>query len=85
MIAANAVGNPLQSRTRQKISQVWLASQTGPMAWSMSARGRAPRSALGAAGGEVPQAGAEVGATEYAVEDDAGQQHAGDDRSHALS
>jgi hypothetical protein len=45
MIAANAVGKPDQSTTRQKISQVWLASQTGPSAWSIRARGRAPRAA----------------------------------------
>ncbi len=45
MIAENAVGKPDQSRTRQKISQVWFASQTGPMAWSMSDRARAPRAA----------------------------------------
>ena len=32
MIAANACGNPVQSTTRQKISQVWLASHTGPIA-----------------------------------------------------
>ena len=32
MIAANAVGKPDHSTTRQKISQVWFASQTGPIA-----------------------------------------------------
>lgn len=45
MIAANAVGNPDHRMTRQKISQVWLASHTGPMARSISARARAPRAA----------------------------------------
>src|SRR6478735_1265967 len=45
MIDANASANAVHSTTRQKISQTWLASQTGPIEWSTSARGRAPRSA----------------------------------------
>ena len=32
VIDANAVGKPVQRTTRQKISQTWLASHTGPMA-----------------------------------------------------
>ena len=44
-IAANAVGNAVHSTTSTKISQTWFASQTGPIEWSTSARGRAPRSA----------------------------------------
>ena len=48
-----------------KISQTWLASHTGPIEWSITSRGRSP--ALGAAGDEVPEAGAEVGAAEHGV------------------
>src|SRR6476469_2004038 len=43
-IASNAVANPVQSTTRMKISQTWLASQTGPIAQSISSRGRRPPS-----------------------------------------
>ena len=45
MIDANASANAVHSTTRQKISQTWLASHTGPIEWSTRARGRAPRSA----------------------------------------
>ena len=45
VIDANASENAVHSTTRQKISQTWFASQTGPIEWSMSARGRSPRSA----------------------------------------
>ena len=45
VIDANASGKPVHSTTRQKISQTWLASHTGPIEWAMTARGRAPRSA----------------------------------------
>ena len=38
--------------------------------------------ALGAAGGEVPEAGAEVGAAEHRVGDDADEQHDGDRVGH---
>jgi hypothetical protein len=44
-MAANARGNPVHSTTRQKISQTWLASDTGVIERSMRSRGRAPRSA----------------------------------------
>ena len=45
VIDANASENPVQSTTRQKMSQTWFASQTGPIEWSISARGRSPRRA----------------------------------------
>src|SRR3954469_9367843 len=45
MIDANVSANAVQSTTRQKISQTWFASQTGPIEWSTIARGRSPRSA----------------------------------------
>ena len=41
---ANASGNPVQRMTSAKISQTWFASQTGPIAQSMRARARFPRS-----------------------------------------
>ena len=43
MIAAKAGGKAVQRMTRSKMSQVWFASQTGPIASAMSARGAAPR------------------------------------------
>ena len=43
-IASNADEKPVQSTTSTKISQTWLASQTGPIAQSISSRGRRPRS-----------------------------------------
>ena len=49
-----------------KISQTWLASQTGVSErWIRRPRPLAP---LGAAGEEVPEAAAEVGAAEERVE-----------------
>ena len=43
-IASNADEKPVQSTTSTKISHTWLASQTGPIAQSISSRGRRPRS-----------------------------------------
>ena len=43
MAAANASGNPVHHVTSTKISQTWLASQTGPMLWSIWVRSSAPR------------------------------------------
>ena len=43
-IASNAVENAVHSTTSTKISQTWLASQTGPIAQSTSSRARRPRS-----------------------------------------
>ena len=45
VIDANASENAVHSTTRQKISHTWFASHTGPIEWSISARGRSPRSA----------------------------------------
>ena len=66
-------GTPVHSTTKQKISHTWLASHTGPIEWSISSRGRSPRS--GAAGQQVPEPGAEVGAAEHGVRGDADEQH----------
>lgn len=38
-------GNPVHITMSTKISQTLLTSQTGAMAWSISQRGRLPRSA----------------------------------------
>ena len=54
VIDANASGNPVHSTTRAKINQTWLASHTGPIEWSMSARGRSPRSAPPATRSQKP-------------------------------
>ena len=75
-IAAKAAENAVQSTTRTKISQTWLASQTGPIAQSISARARLPRSPPPAK--QRPEAPAEVGAAEDRVEGDADPEHAGD-------
>ena len=80
VIDAKASENAVHSTTRQKISQTWLASHTGPIEWSMTARGRSP--ALGAAGDEVPEPGAEVGPAEERVGGDADEQHDGDGVAH---
>ena len=45
MIAENASGNAVQRTTRMKISQTWLASQTGVSDCWIRARGRSPFSA----------------------------------------
>jgi hypothetical protein len=42
-IASNAAENPVQRTTSTKISQTWLASQTGPIAQSISSRARLSR------------------------------------------
>jgi hypothetical protein len=44
VIEAYASGNDVHSTTKMKINQTWLASHTGPIECSMTARGRAPRS-----------------------------------------
>ena len=43
VIEAYASGNPVHSRTKQKISHTWLPSQMGPIEWSITSRGRSPR------------------------------------------
>src|ERR1044072_9174336 len=61
MIAAKASGKAVQRTTRMKISQTWLASQTGVRdCWT-------PPPA-GPAGEEAQEAAAEVGAAEDRVE-----------------
>ncbi len=64
-IDSNAVGNPVQRTTSMKMSQTWLASQTGPIAQSINARGRRPCSPP--PGEQAPDAGAEVRAAEDGV------------------
>ena len=44
MIDANASENAVHSTTSMKISHTWFASQTGPIAQSIRARARSPRS-----------------------------------------
>ena len=80
VIDANASGNPVHSTTRQKMSQTWFASHTGPIAWLMTCRGAPPLHR--ATGGEVPEPAAEVGPTEERVHGDAGHQDDGDDVAH---
>ena len=41
--AAKVEGKPVHHTTSTKISQTWLASQTGPMLWSTWRRSSAPR------------------------------------------
>ncbi len=60
-----------------KISQTWLASQTGVSERWISARGRSPFS--GPAGDQVPEAAAEVGAAEERVEGRPDPEDPGDD------
>ena len=72
VIDCERLGNPVHSTTRQKISQTWLASHTGPIECAIDGRGRRPRS--GTTGDEVPEAGTEVGAAEHRVGDDADHQ-----------
>ncbi len=51
---------------RTKISQTWLASQTGAIEWC--AWSRIALAVLAATGEQLPEAGAEVGAGEHGVE-----------------
>ena len=64
-IASNADEKPVQSTTSTKISQTWFASQTGPIAQSISSRGRRPR--VAAAGEQAPETCPEVRAAEDGV------------------
>ena len=54
MIAEKALGKAVQSTTRTKISQTWLASQTGPIERSICARTRSARSPLPASRSQTP-------------------------------
>ena len=80
VIDAYASEKPVHSTTKQKISQTWLASHTGPIEWSITSRGRSPR--FSAAGDEVPEAGTEVGAAEHRVGGDGDEQDHGDGVGH---
>ena len=62
VIEPNARGNAVQRTTRMKMSQTWFASQTGAIERLMRAR-----SSMSLAGGQVPDAGAEVGAAQHHV------------------
>ena len=63
-----------------KINQTWLASHTGPIERSI-ARAWAP-APLGAARGQVPEPGPEVGATEHRIGHHGQEQHRGDGGAH---
>ena len=54
VIEPNASGKPVQSTTSRKISQTWLASQTGDIARLIIARTGAPRSAPPAVRSQKP-------------------------------
>src|SRR3954451_25124683 len=54
VIEAYAVGKQVQSTTNVKINHTWLASHTGPIEWSMTSRGRWPRSASPATRSQKP-------------------------------
>ena len=71
--AANTDGKPVHSSTMAKISQTWLASHTGPIECSIRSAGGRPR--LAAAGDQVPEPAAEVGAAEQHVSGQAEPQH----------
>src|SRR4051794_9199406 len=45
VIEAKASENAVHRTTRQKMSQTWFASHTGPIEWLMTERGPRPRSA----------------------------------------
>ena len=65
MTEPNASGKPVQKITSMKISQTWLASHTGAIDCLIIAAHA--RAALRAAGGQVPEAGAEVRPAEHGV------------------
>ena len=75
-IAANAAEKPVHSTTSTKTSHTWLASQTGPIAQSISSRARRPRSPPPATRLQKP--GAEVRAAEHRVHRRPDPQHRGD-------
>ena len=76
MIDAKASENAVHSTTSTKISQTWFASQTGPIAQAIRARGTL--AALAAAGHQRPEPGAEVGPAEHGVEGHADPEHGRD-------
>ena len=80
MIDAYASGKDVHKITKMKINQTWLASHTGPMECSIVCARM--RTSLRAAGGQVPESGAEVSTAEDRVRDNGQQQHCGDGRAH---
>jgi hypothetical protein len=54
VIEANASGKPDHSTTSERMSHTWLASHTGPIEWSITARGRSPRAAPPATRSQKP-------------------------------
>ncbi len=66
-IEANASEKPVHRTTRQKINHTWFASQTGPIEWAMTARGRSPRSAPPAIRSQNPAPKSAPANTAYAV------------------
>ena len=67
VIEAYASEKPVHSTTKQKISQTWLASHTGPIEWSITSRGRSPRSAPPATRSQNPAPKSAPPKTAYAV------------------
>ena len=80
VIEAYASGNPVHSTTKQKISHTWLASQTGPIEWSITSRGRSPRVAPPATRSQNPAPKSAPPKTAYS--DDGEQQQHGDGGAH---
>ncbi len=84
--APKTSGNAVHAITSTKISQTWLASHTGLIERWTSPRTGPPRAV--AAGREVPEAGAEVGAAEHGVhgqaEEDEREADLGHQRVHLL-
>ena len=54
VMAANALGNPVQSRTRPSTIHTWLPSHTGVTEASMASRARRPRAEEPAARSQMP-------------------------------
>ena len=71
--AEYAGGKAVQRTTRQKISQTWLASHTGPD--RAVDEGPRPLAAFGPARGQIPEPGPEVGAAQQRVQQHAHAEH----------
>ena len=80
VIDANASGNPVHSTTRQKMSQTWFASHTGPIEWLMTGRGAPPARAPPAVRSQNPAPKSAPPNSAYAVIAD--HQDDGDDVAH---
>jgi hypothetical protein len=66
-IDANSGGNAVHISTRTKISQTWLASHTGPIECSISARRPAPRRVVPASRSQAPAPKSAPASRAYAV------------------